>query len=247
MHCYGTIEAVLCLSSHFILYSFLVHIFFLIILWKSQDSGLFLFNVFFVSSRWSDEDSPEGEHSLKGPSVELTTSNEYRGRKSLETKFEGVVDYDFKNKFEAIEEEAEEEIEDEAWRQLEDESGRQVEDEGGRQVKDQAGRQLEDEVEDKGDGESQELGDEISDELDKDIENSLTMDLEEDLREEDNNMDANNTRFQVPTPGLPRPGRKRQIFPINKVKGVGLALILGRRGMSHRLQRTSHVRSPIKH
>ena len=79
------------------------------------------------------------------------------------------------------------------------------------------------------------------------MENSLTMDLEEDLREEDNNTDANNTRFQVPKPGLPRPGRKRQIFPISKIKGVGLALILGRRGMSRRLQRISHVRSPIKH
>ena len=86
--------------------------------------------------------------------------------------------------------------------------------------------------------------------FDKDIENSLTMDLEEYLREEDNNTDANNTRFQVPTAGLPRPGRKRQIFPINKVKGVGPTLIMGRRGMSRRLhpfQRTSHVHSPIKH
>ena len=76
------------------------------------------------------------------------------------------------------------------------------------------------------------------------------MDLEEDLREEDNNTDANNTRFQAPTRGLPRPGRKRQIFPITKVKGVGLALILGRRGMSRRVhpfQKTSHVRSLIKH
>ena len=77
------------------------------------------------------------------------------------------------------------------------------------------------------------------------------MDLEEDLSEEDNNTDANNKRFQVPTPlGLPRPGRKRQIFPINKVKGAGPTLILGRRGMSRRLHpflRTSHVRSPIKH
>ena len=189
-----------------------------------------------------------------GPSLELMTSNEYDGRKSLQTKFEGVVDYDFKNKSEAIEEEAEEEIEDEAGRQLEDEtgrqledeSGRQLEDEGGRQLKDQAGRQLEDEVEDKRDDESQELGDEITDEFAKDIENSLTMDLEEDLREEDNNTDANNTRFQVPTPGLPRPGRKRQIFAINKLKGVGLALILGRRGMSsplHLFQGTSHVHS----
>ena len=189
---------------------------------------------FFVCSRWSDEDSPEGEDSLKGPSVELTTSNEYRGRKSLETKFEGVVDYDFKNKFEAIEEEAEEELEDETRRQLEDESG----------------RQLEDEVEDKRDDESQELGDEIIDEFDKDIESSLTMDLEEDLREEDNNTDTNNTRSQVPKSGLPRPGRKRQIFPINKVKGVEPTIIVGRRGMSRRLhpfQRTSHVRSPIKH
>ena len=204
----------------------------------------------FVCSRWSDEDSPGGEDSLQGRSVEQTTSNEYGGRKSLETKFEGVVDYDFKNKFEAIEEEAEEELEDETRRQLEDESGRQLEDEGGRQLKDQAGRQLEDEVEDKRDDESQELGDEIIDEFDKDIENSLTIDLEEDLSEEDNNTDANNTRFQVPKAGLPRPGRKRQIFPINKVKGVGPTLIMGRRGMSRRLhpfQRTSHVHSPIKH
>ena len=86
--------------------------------------------------------------------------------------------------------------------------------------------------------------------FDKDIENSLTMDLEEYLREEDNNTDANNTRFQVPTAGLPRPGRKRQIFPINKLKGVGLALILGRRGMSsplHLFLGTNHVRSLIKH
>ena len=59
----------------------------------------------FVCNRWSDEDSPEVEDSLKGPSVELTTSNEYDGRKSLETKFEGVVDCDFKNKLEAMEEE----------------------------------------------------------------------------------------------------------------------------------------------
>ena len=76
------------------------------------------------------------------------------------------------------------------------------------------------------------------------------MDLEEDLREEDNNTDTNNTRSQVPKSGLPRPGRKRQIFPINKVKGVGPTLKVGRRGMSRRLhpfQRTSHVRSPIKH
>ena len=58
----------------------------------------------FVCSRWSNEDSPEVEDSLKGPSVGLTTSNEYGGRKSLQTKFKGVVDYDFKNKFEAIEE-----------------------------------------------------------------------------------------------------------------------------------------------
>ncbi|CAH3164513.1 unnamed protein product [Porites evermanni] len=191
---------------------------------------------------WSDEDSPEGEDSLKGPSVEQTTSNEYGGRKSLETKFEGVVDYGFKNKFEAIEEEAEEELKDEAGRQLEDEAGRQLEDESG--------RRLEDEVEDKRDDENQELGDEIVEEFDKDIENSLTMDLEEDLREEDNNTDANNTRFQAPTRSLPRPGRKRQIFPITKVKGVGLALILGRRGMSRRVhpfQKTSHVRSLIKH
>ena len=204
----------------------------------------------FVCSRWSDEDSPGGEDSLQGRSVEQTTSNEYGGRKSLETKFEGVVDYDFKNKFEAIEEEGEDEREDEAGRQLEDESGRQLEDEGGRQLKDQAGRQLEDEIEDKGDDESQELGDDIIDEFDKDIENSLTIDLEEDLSEEDNNTDANNTRFQVPKAGLPRPGRKRQIFPINKVKGVGPTIIVGRRGMSRRLhpfQRTSHVRSPIKH
>lgn len=195
--------------------------------------SLFIY-LFFVCRRWSDEDSPEGEDSLKGPSVEQTKSNEYGGRKSLETKFEGVVDYDFKNKFESIEEEAEKELEDEARRQLEDE----------------AGRQLEDEVEDKRDDENQELGDEIVEEFNKDIENSLTMDLEEDLREEDNNTDANNTRFQVPTRGLPRPGRKRQIFPIKKVKGVGLALILGRRGMSRRVhpfQKTSHVRSLIKH
>ena len=203
----------------------------------------------FVCSRWSDEDSPGGEDSLKGRSVEQTTSNEYGGRKSLETKSEGVVDYDFKNKFEAIEGEGEDEREDEAGRQLEDESGRQLEDEGGRQLKDQAGRQLEDEIEDKGDDESQELGDEITDEFDKDIESSLTIDLEEDLSEEDNNTDANNKRFQVPTAGLPRPGRKRQIFPINKVKGVGPTLIMGRRGMSrrpHPFQRTSHVHSPIK-
>ena len=187
--------------------------------------SLFIY-LFFVCSRWSDEDSLEGEDSLKGPSVEQTKSNEYGGRKSLETKFEGVVDYDFKNKFESIEEEAEEELEDEARRQLEDE------------------------VEDTRDDGNQELGDEIVEEFNKDIENSLTMDLEEDLREEDNNTDANNTRFQVPTRGLPRPGRKRQIFPIKKVKGVGLALILGRRGMSRRVhpfQKTSHVRSLIKH
>lgn len=187
--------------------------------------SLFIY-LFFVCRRWSDEDSPEGEDSLKGPSVEQTKSNEYGGRKSLETKFEGVVDYDFKNKFESIEEEAEKELEDEARRQLEDE------------------------VEDTRDDGNQELGDEIVEEFNKDIENSLTMDLEEDLREEDNNTDANNTRFQVPTRGLPRPGRKRQIFPIKKVKGVGLALILGRRGMSRRVhpfQKTSHVRSLIKH
>lgn len=187
--------------------------------------SLFIY-LFFVCSRWSDEDSLEGEDSLKGPSVEQTKSNEYGGRKSLETKFEGVVDYDFKNKFESIEEEAEEELEDEARRQLEDE------------------------VEDTRDDGNQELGDEIVEEFNKDIENSPTMDLEEDLREEDNNTDANNTRFQVPTRGLPRPGRKRQIFPIKKVKGVGLALILGRRGMSRRVhpfQKTSHVRSLIKH
>ena len=180
----------------------------------------------FVCSRWSNEDSPEVEDSLKGPSVGLTTSNEYGGRKSLQTKFKGVVDYDFKNKLEAIEEEDEEKQEEEA------------------------GRQLEDEAEDRRKDESQELGDDITDEFDKDIENSLTMDLEEDLREEDNNTDANNTRFQVPTPGLSRPGRKRQIFPINKLKGVGLALILGRRGMSsplHLFQGTNHDRSPIKH
>ena len=78
------------------------------------------------------------------------------------------------------------------------------------------------------------------------------MDLEEDLREENNNTDPNNTRSQVPTRGLPRPGRKRQIFPITKVKGVGLALILGRRGIEmsrrvHPFQKTSHVRSLIKH
>ena len=70
----------------------------------------------FVCSRWSDEDSREVEDSLKRPSVELTTSNEYDGRKSLQTKFEGVVDYDFKNKLEAIEEEDEEKQEDEAGR-----------------------------------------------------------------------------------------------------------------------------------
>ena len=56
----------------------------------------------FVCSRWSDEDSAEVEDSLNGPSVEFTTSNEYDGRKSLQTKFEGVVDYDFKNKLEAM-------------------------------------------------------------------------------------------------------------------------------------------------
>lgn len=163
----------------------------------------------------------------------MTTSNEYGGRKSLETKFEGVVDYDFKNKFETIEEEAEEELEDEA----------------GRQLGYETGRQPEDEFEDKRDDESQELGDEIIDEFDKDIENSLTIDLEEDLREEDNNTDANNKRLQVPTL-LPRPGRKRQIFPINKIKGAGPTLVLGRRGMSRRLHPflgTRHVRSPIKH
>ena len=59
----------------------------------------------FVCSRWSDEDSAEVEDSLNGPSVEFTTSNEYDRRKSLQTKFEGVVDYDFKNKLEAMEEE----------------------------------------------------------------------------------------------------------------------------------------------
>ena len=177
----------------------------------------------FVCSRWSNEDSPVVEDSLKGPSVGLTTSNDYGSRKSLQTKFEGVVDYDFKNKLEAIEEEDEEKQEEEP------------------------GRQLEDEAEHRRKEESQERGDDKTDEFDKDIENSLTMDLEEDLREEDNNTHANNTRFQVRKSGLPPPGHKRQIFPINKVKGVGLALILGRRGMSRRLQRTSRVRSPIKH
>ena len=79
---------------------------------KTQVSFYLIF--LFVCSKWSDEDSPGGEDSLQGRSVEQTTSNEYGGRKSLETKFEGVVDYDFKNKFEAIEEEGEDEREDEA-------------------------------------------------------------------------------------------------------------------------------------